>query len=148
MTIPVLYRHDAGCRYARGSDGGHDDDAKRLSDAYNLHKMIGERGGWLAVRLADGSTDSTVYDTRESAVAHQHHNERWNGYVQLAAPSMSVCAAAAVLRWQRQTTKVAPPQRDELGGGLVVIPRLGAEGIGNQLRAMRSGGFVALGRKR
>ena len=141
-------KHDGGCRYARESDGGHSDDAKRLSDAYNLHKMVGERSGWIAIRLADGSTDSTVYPTRESAVAHQHHNERWNGFAQLTAPHMSVCEAAAYLRWLRQITRIAPAELGEAGGGLVVIPRLGAEGIGNQLRAMRRGGFVALGRKK
>jgi hypothetical protein len=148
VTIPVLVVHDPGCRYARESDGGHSDASKRLSDAYNLHRMCGTAAGWIAFKLADGSTEDTVYETRESAVAHQRHNEDRSGYVQLTAPHMSVCEAASVLRWHRETAKLARPDRDAKGGGLVVIPRLTADGIERQLAALHGGGVLALGRKR
>lgn len=149
VTIPVLFAHDAGCRYARESDGGHSDAAKRLSDAYNLHKMCGESWGWIAIHLDDGSTDSTVYPTRSDAVSHQHHNEANRGYLELRAPWMSVCEAAAYLRWLRQAAKAAKPDRDELGGGLAVVPRLTWDGIERQITAMETGnGYVAYGRKR
>lgn len=148
VTIPVLFRHDAGCRFARESDGGHSDAAKRLSDAYNLHKMCGQLGGWIAIRLADGSTDSEVYPTRESAVSHQGHNEARSGYMELRAPWMSVCEAAAYLRFLRQAAAAAKPDRDQRGGGLTVIPRLSLEHLEGQIRALETGaGFVALGRK-
>lgn len=148
MTISVLFQHDAGCQFARESDGGHSDSAKRLSDAYNLHKMAGQSWGWIAIRLADGSTDSEIYPTREAAVSHQRHNESRSGYMELRAPWMSVCEAAAYLRFLRQAAELAKPDRDAAGGGLVVIPRLTVEHMESQTRALETGaGFVALGRK-
>ena len=31
------------------------------------------KGGWLAIKLEDGSSDGILYDTREDAVRHQLH---------------------------------------------------------------------------
>jgi len=149
VSIPVITVHDHGCRYAREDNGGHSDAAKRLSDTYQLHRLMGHTSGWIAVRLADADSDHTVYETREAAVNHQHHNERWFAFVELIAPSMTVCEAASVLAWQRQAANLVPAQRGEAGGGLVVIPRLGLEEIDRQSLAL-AGGLalpVALGRK-
>jgi hypothetical protein len=146
---PVLVRHDAGCRFAREADGGHSDAAKRLSDTYNLHVTCGARpGSVIAFGLADAVSDGELYDSREDAVAHQRHNEGWKGYVRIGAGHMSVCAAASVLRWQRQAAEVAKAQRGERSGGLEVIPRLTLEGRERQLAAMtgRINVPIALGR--
>lgn len=146
---PVLVRHDAGCRFAREADGGHSDAAKRLSDTYNLHVSCGARpGSVIAFSLADAASDGVAYDTREAAVAHQRHNEGWKGYIRIGDGHMSVCAAAAVLRWQRQAAEVAKAQRGERSGGLEVIPRLTIEGRERQLAAMagRINVPIALGR--
>lgn len=150
MTIPILFAHDAGCRFARESDGGHSDAAKRLSDTYNLHKTFGEVRGVIAFSLSDGSSDDTVYPDRETAVAHQHHNETRRGYTSLSAPYMSVCNAAALIRFERHAAKIAPAQRGARDGGLVVIPRLTSDGLNRQINAMNGHGSlpVALGRKR
>jgi hypothetical protein len=150
VSIPVIVAHDAGCRFAREENGGHSDAAKRLADAFNLHKILGQSRGWIAFSLQDGSTDDTIYQSRADAVSHQRHNEKWRGYIELSAPSMSVCEAASALRWQRHTTRLAPADRDQAGGGLVVIPRLSIEGRERQIAAIdgRSGLPLALGRKR
>lgn len=142
--------HDPGCKYAREANGGHSDAAKRLSDHYNLHKFLGTRGGWIAIRLDDGGSDDTIYPTRDAAVSHQRHNEARRGYIELLAPHMSVCEAASVLRWQRQAARFAPADRDARGGGLIVIPRLTVEDRERQVQAMagRLALPVALGRKR
>ena len=146
---PVLVRHDAGCRFAREADGGHSDAAKRLSDAYNLHVVCGARpGAVLAYSLADASSDGVLYDSRADAVAHQRHNEARRGYVRIGAGRMSVCEAAAVIRWDRQAAALAPAQLGERSGGLEPIPRLTLEGRERQLAAM-SGRIrmpIALGR--
>jgi hypothetical protein len=149
MPAPVLVKHDPGCRFAREADGGHSDAARRLSDHYNLHIVAGAPfGAVFAFGLADGASDGVLYDSREDAVNHQRHNEAWRGYARIGAGRMSVCEAAAVLRYQRQATELARAQRGERSGGLEVIPRLTLEGRERQLAAM-SGRInlpIALGR--
>lgn len=158
----VLVRHDPGCKWSR-FDGqvdaearilageirpGHSDAAKRFSDAYNLHKAAGTRQGWIAVALADGNSDGTVYDTRHDAVAHMWPNERWYFYCLLAEPSLTVCAAESLLRYKRVMNEMEGPHtdRDAPHGGLEVIPRLAAEDQEAQIEAIRTGrGHVALG---
>jgi hypothetical protein len=142
-------RHDFGCKFAREADGGHSDAAKRLSDTFNTHKAAGARNGFIAVRLQDATSDMTRYENRSDAVSHQHHNEKWYAFVELSAPSMSVCEAAAMLNFHRQANGFAKPDRDAAGGGLVVIPRLNQEHMRRQFAAMNQalGLPVALGRK-
>lgn len=146
---PVLVRHDPGCKFARESDGGHSDAAKRLSDTYNFHVTCGARiGQVIAYSLADATSDGTLYDSRADAVNHQRHNEGRRGYVRIGAGRMTVCEAAAVIRWDRHTAKLADAQRGERSGGLEVIPRLTIEGRERQLAAMsgRLNMPLALGR--
>lgn len=162
MGTPVLTRHDRGCKWSR-FDGetderanivsgeirpGHSDAAKRFSDIYNLHKAAGTSRGWIAVALADGSSDLVVYDTRLDAVMHQRHNERRYFYCTLAQPSMTVCAAESLLRYKRvmHQMEAAHTDRDAPNGGLEVIQRLTTEDQEAQIRAVRSGqGMVAMG---
>lgn len=150
MTVPTIVRHDPGCRYARPEHGGHTDAARRLADWYNMHRIAGATRGVIAVALADGNSDGTLYEDRASAVAHQHHNERWYCYVRITAPTMTICEAESVMRWQRQAAEIAPPQLDEPGGGFEVIPRLNREDVKRQLAAMqgRVNLPVALGRSK
>jgi len=146
---PVLVAHDPGCKYAREADGGHSDAAKRLSDTYNLHVVAGaRRGSVFAYSLADASTDHVLYDSREDAVRHQHHNEANRGYVRIGAGRMTVCEAAAVIRWDRHAARLAAAQLGEKSGGLEVIPRLTIEERERQLAAMsgRINMPIALGR--
>lgn len=146
---PVLVAHDPGCKYAREPDGSHTDAAKRLSDTYNLHVVAGaRRGSVIAYSLADATSDNVLYDSREDAVAHQHHNEARRGYVRIGPGRMTVCEAASVIRWDRHAAKLAAAQLGEKSGGLEVIPRLGLEERERQLAAMsgRTRMPIALGR--
>ncbi|MFC9803365.1 hypothetical protein ACFWGE_32825 [Streptomyces bacillaris] len=48
--------------------------AVRMGDEIDRHLERGERG-WLAIRIADGSSDGELYDDCEDAVAAQAHPE-------------------------------------------------------------------------
>lgn len=162
MDTPVLTRHDHGCKWSR-FDGevderanilsgevrpGHSDAAKRFSDLYNLHKAAGTTRGWIAVALADGSSDGEVYETRAEAVLYQRHNERWYFYCALDQPAMTICQAESLLRYKRVMNQIEAghTDRDAPHGGLEVIPRVSIEDMEAQMRAVRSGhGMVALG---
>jgi len=154
MSVPVLVRHDHGCKWSRATDvdidsagkvisavigPAHSDAAKRFSDWYNLHKAAGAVRGWIAVALADGASDGNVYDTRQEAVSHCWPNERWFFYAVLEPASMSVCAAESVLRWKRIMNEMEAPDRDAKHGGLEVVPFLTAEDREQQVTAVRTG---------
>ena len=160
--MTVLVRHDPGCKWGRegttaeiDADGtitgynvgqGHSDAAKRFSDIFNLHHAAGITSGWIAVRYADGSSGDDVFDTRQDAIETMWPYEDWYFYATLAAaPSMSVCAAASMLRWKRIMSEIEKPDRDFSHGGLEVIPYLTEEDRAEQEMAVRSGrGLVAM----
>ena len=48
---------------------------RRASEAINLHVVGGNVGKWVALRLADGSSDGIPYDTRRDAIRHQLHEQ-------------------------------------------------------------------------
>lgn len=147
MSIPVLTRHDPGCRYARPDGGGHSDAAKRMSDHYNLHKAAGALvGWWLAFALADGAHDGEAYQTKAEAVRHQHQNEWWFTYVKIGPASMTICSAESLLYMGRQQSRLRLADRDDKRGGFDVIPRLTQEDHWAQMRALQAGrDFVGLG---
>lgn len=149
-NIPVISVHETGCKYGREFYGGHSEAARRLSDSYNLHKTAGRRRGWIAVRFEDGRTDDEVYPTRSQAVAYQHHNEREYAFIELVAPSMTVCEAASVLRFQAHAYKLAHPDVSDGDDALIVIPRLTIADRERQIDAMtgRNSLPLALGKKR
>lgn len=150
MSLTILGKHDSGCRYAREEGGGHSEAAARLMDRYNLHKLVGERAGWIQAKFADGDAwDSAVFATRQEAVNHSHHNEQYTAYINLQAPHMTLCEAASLLRFQAHERKIMRPQVGEKSG-LVVIPRLTIEDQARQLRAMSGHGSlpIALGKVR
>ena len=53
------------------------DEAKRMRDVFGLHQValsrdvLVSRRCWVAIRLSDGGSDNTIYDTREDAIDHQ-----------------------------------------------------------------------------
>lgn len=139
MGIPLLYRHDPGCRHAQEADGGHSDAAKRLADWYTLHRIAGARPGqYFAVALADGTSDGACYDDKAQAVSHQKRDVRWYAYICIGPPSMTVCEAASVIRFQRHAYHLSDvtADRDDRRGGPDVIPRLTIEGRERQIAAM------------
>lgn len=95
-----LVQHDQGCPNRMG----HSDAAKRVADTYNMHKAALGResvGYWIACALIDGSSDNVTYESKPDAVKHQHHNENYYTYIQIVPPSMSICAAEAMLKVSR-----------------------------------------------
>lgn len=128
MTVVVAV-HDRGCRFAMLGDGTHEDAAKRVADGYNLHRVAqgyDAVGKVVAFRLADGSHDGTLYDSKADAVRHQRHNERLCMFVQVRTHSMTVCEAASLLRTARMLYDLGhhSGDRDAPHGGRQVIPRL------------------------
>jgi len=94
--------HDRGCPRV---GHGHTDAAKRVYDTYNLHKMAGldnSLGRWFAAALADGSTDGNLYDSKASAIAHQHHNENYYTYIHVTMARMTVCTAEVMIDLARR----------------------------------------------
>jgi hypothetical protein len=77
------------------------DDARRLSDTVRLHITFGKAGQWLAVKLSDGSSDTTLYETRADAVAHQLH-ETQCAYVKIPRDDMSPRSAMTFLEMHRR----------------------------------------------
>jgi hypothetical protein len=119
----LIIQHDAGCRYARESDGGHSDASRRVADEYNLHLIASKKeavGRWIACALADGRSDHAVYDSKAQAVTHQHGHDRERLYLCIRPYSLSVCAAASLLRTARMLYELGNHQEGER----VVIPRL------------------------
>jgi hypothetical protein len=146
MGVPVLTRHDHGCKYARERDGGHSDAAKRVSDHHNLHLTAAEGyrrhgvgnphvGRVFACRLSDGTSDGVLYDSLADAVRGQRHNADWYAFLRVQPGGMTVCAAAALLRMHRLV--------HDAGGRMtgtdvprVMIPRLTTEAFGRQVSAL------------
>lgn len=73
---------------------------RRMADAINLALIVGGGGQWMAIRMSDGGSDSTLYETRADAIRHQFH-ETLCCYVRLNE-SISAEEAVIFLRWNRQ----------------------------------------------
>jgi hypothetical protein len=135
--MALVFVHDSGCRFARESDGGHSDAAKRTADAYNLHRIAGGEyaiGKWIAVALADGRSNHDLYDSKADAERHQGGHDRERLYLPIKAHSMSVCAAASLLRTARMLYDLGNHQT----GDRVVIPRLTNEHAARQLARLQA----------
>lgn len=84
--------------------GDHSDAAKRVSDIYSLHRIAdpyGNIGFWIACALADGSSDMVLYETKQKAIRHQHHNENFYTYIQIVPSNMTACEAEVMLKIAR-----------------------------------------------
>jgi len=121
--------HEPWCRQ---NAFGHTDAAKRLSDSYNLHRVVlgyDAIGKWISAALADGRGDDTLYDSKQHAVSHQHHNEQYYTFVKIGPSSMNACEAEVMLKTARSLydkgLRLADP--DHARGGLDVIKRLSVE---------------------
>jgi hypothetical protein len=80
----------------------------RMADAINLHVLaqnaqLGngrDRPGYVAVRLEDGRSDGTLYDTRADATRHQ--SDPGTCYVKVGRQTMQPKEAWIVLQMNRQ----------------------------------------------
>jgi hypothetical protein len=100
--------------------------ARRLADAVNeqlLRHGAEAHGKYVAVKLADGSSDGVLYDTRRDATRHQ--SDPWCFYVKVQVGGIQPREAWTVLVYARKAKErgivfteeeVILPQRLELGG--------------------------------
>lgn len=99
------YDHQMRCPIEnRNGFGDHSDAAKRIADTFSLHRLAdpyGNIGCWFAAALIDGSTDNVLYDSKQDAIAHQHHNENYYTYIQIVPSSMTACEAEIMLKIAR-----------------------------------------------
>ena len=143
--MTVLVQHDTDCP-AQGL--GHSDSAKRVSDAYRLHKAalgLSAIGRWFAVALADGTGGGQLYDCKRDAVRAQHHDETFYAFVCISPGDMSVCEAEGFLQVNRMLydkgIRLADP--DSRHGGRDVIRRLAVEDDRSLMRSIASRGRLA-----
>jgi hypothetical protein len=128
--------HDPGCPVEK-----HSDAARHCSDAVNLHvSALGfdAMKKWVAVRLSDGRSDGTLYDTKRDAVRHQS-SEQLCAYVCIPPNGMGVCSAEAFLAVHRKlyTSGFRLADPDAPHGGRQVIPRLTQKDQARQTAALR-----------
>lgn len=85
-------------------NGQHTDAAKRCADKVNL-VIVGSGteavGRWLAIKLADGDCDLTVYPTQSAAVNSVRPYEREHCYLMIPRQWMTLCEAESYLRFNR-----------------------------------------------
>lgn len=122
---------------------------QRLADAVNLHVLaqnaqLGngrDRPGYVAVRLADGHSDGTLYDTRADAVRHTRDRDPHYAYIKVGRDTMTPREAWVVLMYQRQAAatghvlaeeEVVLPHRLELIAGH--MPRTAAGAVPHMFR--------------
>lgn len=110
----------------------HSDEARRLCDTWNLHRVAdphGSVGKWFAARLDNGTSDNVLYDTKLECVRHQRHNERYYAFIRVVPSTMIPCEAEVIIRTNRRLyangMRMADP--DHRHGGLDVVKRLTAE---------------------
>lgn len=76
------------------------DTAKRCADQINFGLNSGFVGKWVAIRLADGSSDGTFYDQRADAIEHQLH-ESLCCYIKIPPTGVSIEEASRFIAFNR-----------------------------------------------
>jgi hypothetical protein len=120
----------------------HTDAARRCSDIVNLHiAAAGDQayGKVIAISLADGSSDDTLYPDKYEAARHQHHNERFYAFIRIPRGGMPICDAESFLWVHRMARErdIGSPDLSRADGGLELITPLTREGLARQLRELR-----------
>lgn len=80
--------------------------AHRMADVIRLHQTVLSTeeifaGRFVAIRLADGSSDGTAYETRADAVDRQRNSPSRCGYYQVPLESMSAQVCDTLLWYVR-----------------------------------------------
>jgi len=110
----------------------HEDAARRIADTYALHRLgagLNAVGKWFASRLNDGTTDNTLYDSKQEAVRFQHGDEDYYTFIKINPHTMNACEAAVMLKTARFAAdngmRLADPRNKT--GGKELIKRLTVE---------------------
>ncbi len=119
--------------------GVHSDAAKRLSDTYNLHRIVlglDAVGKWFAVSLSEGKGDDVLYDSKRDCVRHQKHMEQYYTFIKIVPSGMKICEAEVMLTTARRLydkgMRMTDP--DHKAGGMDLIKRVAVE---DQLAMLR-----------
>jgi hypothetical protein len=91
--LPAEPTHDATTQPAN-------DVGRRAADTVTLHILGGNVGKWVALRLADGSSDGIPYDSRADAINHQLH-EQLCCYLKVTPDGISPADAFRFIRLNR-----------------------------------------------
>lgn len=75
------------------------DASKRMADVVTLHAVAGNGGRFCLIRLADGSSDDALYDSREAVESHKTHPAQIP--VLIPPAGMQACEAEEVLHYFR-----------------------------------------------
>jgi len=119
------------------------DAAKRLSDIVNniciSQPLDVVLRTWLAISLADGSSDGTLYESRLSAVQHQYHETQCAYLCLKEAPhGMPVKDAYVFLKFHRDAYKagmrLTDPDKDN--GGYDLRMPIAREDVNRQIAAL------------
>lgn len=84
--------------------GGHSDAAMRVADIYRMHRLAdfyGNMRKWMACRIDDGTSDNVLYDSKQDAIRHQHHNENYFTFIQMVPSEMTPCESEVMLKVAR-----------------------------------------------
>ena len=100
------------------------DEAKRISDIVNAYLVFTPHDElmtkWIAIKLADGSTDGTLYDSRRDAIRHQLSPE-YCAYLSFRniPNGITPSESGRYLAWARGVAKAGGimPDPDEQFGG-------------------------------
>jgi len=108
------------------------DAARKASDEIMTHLVaLGADafGKWVAIRLSDGGTDGTLYETKAAAIDHQLH-EHQCAYAQVLPGGMPAKDAEVFMQIHRRLyesgARITDPDRD------MVIPSTVADRIRRQ----------------
>lgn len=106
------------------------DDAKRMYDAVVLHyhaMSIAEimTGRWVAIRLHDGGSDNTAYESHAEAVNHQLGVDR-NRYLYFRLPPVvpSARECASILGYARRCYDAGYRPAGAHEGAALILPNL------------------------
>lgn len=98
------------------------DAGKRASEAITLHVLAGKAGCWAAIRLSDGGSDNTAYQTKRDAIRFQLH-EMQCAYVCIPEDGMSPQDADDFLRINRKLYDAGMRITDPDDPRTVVVPQ-------------------------
>lgn len=118
------------------------DAGKRIADEFIMHRIadpFGNLGMFMAVKLADGTSDHNLYPSMEEArrqIGQRDDEDRWL-YIQIVPTQLPARDAAILLRAARKMYDAGIRQRAM--EGRVMIPRLAREDHTAQLRSIFRG---------
>ncbi len=101
------------------------DAARRMADAVNIHMHavgFAASGKWVACKLADGSSDGVLYDTKLQAITHQKMDEKYYAYVMIPPTGMSVAQAERYLGFVRQMYDAGMRVKESDGDRTYLMP--------------------------